>query len=402
MYYYIGRQPIFDRLQNVFGYELLYRSGTGNFYDALDPDCATSDVITNSILMIGLDTLTRGRRAFVNFTRNLLLNEYASLLPHDQIVVEITEDIEIDDELVKTCRDLKAQGYMLALDDFNYQEKFEPLLGFVDIIKVDFFKTPPGKRRLILDRLKKSKVRFLAEKVESFDEFREAVKMGYTYFQGYFFAKPVVVSGKDIPPLYSTFTQLLQEMNRPDVDIGRLEKILKEDVSLTYKLLRMVNSAAFGLRREITSIRQALMLVGCQDLRKWASLVFLRTVGQDKPDELMVTAITRAHFCETIAPMANMGSFTSDLFLTGLFSLIDVLLEQPMAEVLAKLPVSKEIKGAILNGEPPLGPVLNLIKSYEQADFEAILEKAKQLGLQIKDIFDAYIDSLAAVQRLLV
>ena len=262
MDYYVARQPIFDLHQAVYAYELLYRSGeANNFYTGTDGDKASLQVITNSVLIIGLDTLTRGRKAFINFTKNLLEQEVATTLPKDFLVVEILENIEPDEKVLESCRKLKDLGYLLALDDFVYDPKYDPFLELADIVKVDFLVTQGDERRKIVERLGHRGIKFLAEKVETREDFAMAQKYGYIYFQGYFFEKPVIVSGKDIPALKHTYIQLLREVNQPTLDIDKVENIIKEEVSLSYKLLRFMNSVAFGFRNEIRSIKQALVLL---------------------------------------------------------------------------------------------------------------------------------------------
>jgi EAL and modified HD-GYP domain-containing signal transduction protein len=265
---YVARQPIFTRNQEVFAYELLYRSGVNKFYSNLNGDQASFEVITNSFLLIGLETLTRGKKAFINFTKNLLENDVATLLPNEAIVIEILQDIEPDKKILNACRKLKELGYYLALDDFCYNRKFLPLIDLVDIIKVDFLKTEKKEREAIIQRIGKPKIHFLAEKVETREEFTQALEMGYSYFQGYFFSKPLILSGKDIPSFKIIYLKILQEINRQDLDYDRLEDYVKMDVSLSYKLLKFINSLSFGFRNEIRSIKQALVLLGQKELSK--------------------------------------------------------------------------------------------------------------------------------------
>lgn len=397
----MGRQPIFDARQIVYGYELLYRAGNGNFCDELDGDRATSEVITSSFLLLGLDRLTRGRKAFINFTRNLLVNKVASMLPHDSIVVEIIETVEPDEKILEACRELKELGYLIALDDFEYRPELDPLIELADIIKVDFIKTPPDQRQNIIRQVKNRRVKFLAEKVENREDFASALKWGYTYFQGYFFQKPEVISGKDIPSLHTTYIQLLREINRSELDIPKIESIIKEDVALSYKLLKFINSVAFGIRHEIHSIRQALTLLGARELGKWVSLVCLRGLGMNKPDEIIVTAISRAHFCEAMAPFVGLKQRSADLFLMGLMSMIDALLDQPLPLLMEQLPVAKEIKEALLGEDSVFGDILTLIKSYEKADGETLNKVVQKLKLDQKVVIDIYIKSLESVNELM-
>ncbi|MGE5372863.1 MAG: EAL and HDOD domain-containing protein [Solirubrobacterales bacterium] len=402
MDFYVARQPIFDRRQQVYAYELLYRSGSANLYTGLDGDKASSEVITNSFILMGPETLTRGRKAFINFTRNLLENQVATLLPKELLVVEILENIEPDEGLLNACRKLKEMGYTLALDDFVYEEKYRPFIELADIIKIDFLQTTGDERRRVMDLAGKPNIKFLAEKVETRADFNEAVKLGYAYFQGYFFEKPLVLTGKDIPTFQHTLVQLMQETNKKDCDVGRIEEIIKTDVSLSYKLLKFINSVSFGFRSEIRSIKQALMLLGQKELMKWVTLVTLRTLGDNKPDELLITAVSRAYFFELMATIVGMKDRSSDLFLMGLLSLIDVFLEQPLTKVLEDLPVDREIKQALLGQEGKFRELYELMVAFERGEWDVLREKIKVLSVDERSVAENYIKSLESANRAMV
>ena len=391
---FVARQPIFNCRQEVYAYELLYRSGAQKFYSTLNGDRASSEVITNSFLLIGLETLTRGKKAFINFTRNLLENDVAMLLPKDHIVVKILEDIEPDEKILAACRKLKELGFLLALDDFISAEKFKPLIELVDIIKVDFLKTPPEERSAIVKKVGRERTLFLAEKVETKEDFLQAAESGYSYFQGYFFSKPDLLAGRDIPSYKLTYLKILQELNKQEIDFDRLEKLIKTDVSLSYKLLRFINSLYFGFYSEIRSIKQALVLLGQKEIYKWLSLIALKSIGENKPDELIVAAICRAKFCELLAPSVGLKHRSSDLFLMGMFSLIDAFLDRPLNEALGDLPISDEIKDALLGGQSRFRDVYELVLAYEAGDWEKLSRKAARLELEEKEIKEVYINSL--------
>jgi len=391
---FVARQPIFNCRQEVYAYELLYRSGAKKFYSTLNGDRASSEVITNSFLLIGLETLTRGKKAFINFTRNLLENDVAMLLPKDHIVVEILEDIEPDEKILAACRKLKELGFLLALDDFISAEKFKPLIELVDIIKVDFLKTPPEERSAIVKKVGRKRTLFLAEKVETKEDFLQAAESGYSYFQGYFFSKPDLLAGRDIPSYKLTYLKILQELNKQEIDFDRLEKLIKTDVSLSYKLLRFINSLYFGFYSEIRSIKQALVLLGQKEIYKWLSLIALKSIGENKPDELIVAAICRAKFCELLAPSVGLKHRSSDLFLMGMFSLIDAFLDRPLNEALGELPISDEIKDALLGGQSRFRDVYELVLAYEAGDWEKLSRKAARLELEEREIKEVYINSL--------
>ena len=398
---YIARQPIFDRNQRVYGYELLYRSDNDNFCKGFEGDRFSSEVITNSLTLNGLETLTRGRKAFINFTRTLLENEIATLLPKDVLVVEILENIEPDENILEACRRLNELGYVLALDDFVYTPNLSPFFDLVNIIKIDFTLTRGKERRNVIQRIENPKIKFLAEKVETQEDFKEAMQLGYSYFQGYFFEKPLMLTGKDIPIFQNSLIQLMQESNKPIPDFNRLEEIVKLDVSLSYKVLRLINSAAFGFRYEIRSIRQALVLLGYKELMKWVTLLTLQILVGDKPDELLVVSVTRAHFLESMASPIGLNNRSSELFIMGLLSLIDVYLEQPLNKVLDDLPLADDIKEALLGTQGKLRELYDLTIYLERGNWDKMAQKVRELSVDERAVASNYLKSLEAANALL-
>jgi EAL and modified HD-GYP domain-containing signal transduction protein len=391
---FVARQPIFDRAKNVFAYELLARRGPENRCDATDPDGATLDVIAGAFLTIGLDELTGGKRGFINFTRKLLLEDVAALLPSDRVGIEIVENIEPDEEVLTACRALKAAGYLLALDDFVTAMDGSPFLDLADIVKVDFLGTTPEERKKIAQDLAARGIQALAEKVETAEIFDEAVAAGYSYFQGYFFAKPDVRSTNRISGNKLSHLRMLNEVNRPELSYDQLEGVIKQDVALTYNILRFINSAWFGLRYRITSIKHALVLLGPKEIRKWFALVTLRQMGSDKPNELLVRSMTRAKMGELIAPLVGLDSRAPELFLMGMFTVIDALLDTPMQDLMPKLPLDDQIKAALL-GQPNLyKDVCDIITLYERGEWDEFLRRAAELHMDASRLPQIYADSL--------
>jgi c-di-GMP-related signal transduction protein len=378
---FVARQPIFDKLKRVVAYELLFRSGFENLFSADDGDWATQTVIGGAIHTFGLTSLTGGKPAFINFTKPLLVSELALLLPPSHLVVELLETIEPDGEVLGACRELKRHGYFIALDDFVLRPGYEPLISVADIIKVDFLQVKGEERRQISRTFARSQVRLLAEKVETMDDFREAVKFGYTYFQGFFFSKPEIVSGREVPSHKLAYLRLIQELNQPELDFSAVEAVLKSDLSLSLKLLRYINSAAIGLRYPVTSLRQAMVLLGEQNFRRWALLALTTSLLEDKPQELILTGVIRGRFCELICQKVGWRVLGVDPFLVGFLSVLDALLDQPLPQLLDSLPVAPEIKDA-LSGRPTLlGFVHNLVTAYERADWERVSELIGKVGL---------------------
>ncbi len=379
---FVARQPIFTPESVVFGYELLFRSsGESQAFPGIDSDQASASTISDSLVYLGLNTLTSGKRAFINFTRNLLVSGCATLLPKDEVVIELLETIEVDSEVLEACRELRQQGYCLALDDYSFQPDKAALLEQVDIIKVDFLHTTPSQRRKDFPKLRALGKQLLAEKVETRVEFEEALELGCSYIQGFYFCRPNTVSARGIPGFKASYIRLMQEIYKPDCDFERMEEIIKSDLSLTYSLLRVINSAAFAFARRIESVRQAIVLLGQANLRKWVSLLALSRMARDKPRELIVHCLVRACFCESLGEKAGLQQRREDLFLMGMFSLIDAVLDQDLKEALSELPLSEEIESALLGEPNELSQVLEMVLGYERSEWKRFAQRAQQCGL---------------------
>ncbi len=364
---FIARQPIFDARRNVYGYELFFRSGLENVFRHENPDQATSKVMVDSFFLFNLNDLTGGKRAFINVPREILLKEYMFFLPREQVVVELLETVEPDAEVLQACQKLKHAGYLIAMDDFVYEPRYEPLLEFTDFVKVDFLATPEEARKSLLQKISPLRVRLVAEKVETLEMFQHGIESGYSFFQGYFFSKPAILVAKDIPTFKANYFQLLKEIHTVGTDLNKLDEIIRRDVALTYKLLRYINSAYFGLPHRIKSVKQALVLLGEKTIKNWISFVALASMAVDKPEELLVLTIVRARFCEMLAPYFNLADRKDDSFLMGLFSLIDAFLDRPLSQILAEIPIDDPIKLALLGEPSRLGEIYQYTLSYEKA-----------------------------------
>jgi len=390
---YVARQPIFDNRMKIYGYELLFRAGLEPYFRCDDPDHATASVVADSFLLFGMKVLTGGKRAFVNFTRNLLINDYAKVLPSDQVVIEILEWIPPDDRVVAACRDLRARGYMLALDDFALNIKHKPMLGLVDIVKVDFRRTTKELRRELLQANLNRGIRFLAEKVETREHYEEARQIGCTLFQGYFFGRPEILQSRDIPAYKHSYYHLLQEVHQAQPRLPILEDIIKHESALTYKLLRYLNSAAFAFCMEIRSIRHALAILGLNEVRKWVSIVALAGTATGMPSELMITSLVRGRFAELLAPQAGLAERAPELFLMGLLSMMDAILGRPMEKILSEVTVSVDVKAALLNGSSPLRPIHEFVQAYERGDWDEIARRSNEMHLTESQVTEAYLDA---------
>lgn len=400
---YLARQPIFDRRGNVVAYELLFRTGFDNAYDVMtDGDYASSKTISDSFATFGIDLLSGGKPIFINFTRNLLLDQAAIIFPREILTVEILENITADRDVIEACRKVRNRGYMIALDDFEYRPELDALIEFADIIKVDFRISDAAERQRIIRKVGPDRVKFLAEKVETQEEFVSAMEMGFSLFQGYFFSKPHIVEGRSLPGNKLNYMQILRDINEPDADFDILEHIVKRDISLTFKLLRLINSAAFGFQAKIQSIRQALTLLGLIEFRKWASLMALSELGTDKPEELTVNSMMRAKFCEFLAAKVNLRDKRDDLFLLGMFSNIDAYIDLPMEEVVAGLPLSEEIKDALRGRKNPLRDTLEIVIAYERGDWDGWSDRIGRFGIPEKDFPEIYATTVDWVKKIFV
>jgi EAL and modified HD-GYP domain-containing signal transduction protein len=379
---FVARQPILDARLHVYGYELLIRADPSEAPGGIDPSRATCSVISEGLLLIDAERFAAGRRAFVNVAREALLGGYITLLPKESTVVEILESVEPDDQVVRACRDLRDAGYLLALDDFVYEKRFEPLLDVAHFVKVDFLATDGPGRLEMVRRLAPRGIRLVAEKVETRGVFEDALQMGYQYFQGYFYNKPRIVGPRnELTGSKLHYMELLGETQRADLDLALLESVIKRDVTLTYKLLRFINSAFFGWRNEIRSIRHALVLMGEIGVRKWISFVTLAQMCDDKPEELMIQAVVRARLCEGLADRAGLPGKTQELFLMGIFSVLDAVLDGPLPEILKPLPIAAEIKDALLGDPNGLRKVFDCVLAYEGGRWSDLSKAAAGIGL---------------------
>lgn len=393
---FVARQPIFDRNRKVWGYELLFRSAASQTrYDGTEATSATRQVISNGMLSIGFDKLLRGKHACINFGREMLLQDLYTSLPHQTTVIELTEDIEPDDEVVQAVKRMRTQGYRIALDDFRACPQMEPLIALANMIKVEMV-TPKPQQEAMVREFHDRGIRMLSEKVETDVDFRWALRAGYDYFQGNFFSCPVVMRGQQIPAIKLHCLRLIQEVHRPELDFTRLTTMISEDVSFSYKLLRYANSARFGRETKIHSIRRALVVLGEYGIRKWVSIAALPTIAADKPGELMRKSLVRARFCELLAQATGQG-LEDQAFLMGLFSLLDALLDRPLDDVLKEVGLAPELD-SVLRGQASedntLNTIYQLVRSYESADWDEVERLARCLGAPADLVGAAYCEAL--------
>ena len=383
----MARQPIFDRSENVFGYELLFRDGVENCFRSSDSDAASRSTVDSSLLM-GIDLLCEGRRAFVNCTRDVLLKDYVTLLPSSHTIVEVLETVPVDEAVLGACQRLKEAGYLIALDDFVAHDPRERLTDLADIIKVDLRRTTQPERAALVKRYGPWRRRMLAEKVETREEFLATREQGFLYFQGFFFRRPEVMATHEIPANRVNYLRMLQAVAAPELDLRNIEKMIKGEASLCYRLLRYLNSAIFSFSGEIHSVRHALSMMGEREIRRWVRLVATLGAAQQKSSELVLSALVRARFCELLG--ACVPHRDSDLFFLGLLSLMDVILEIPMSALVEKVPLDHEVKSVLLGGDNQLRPIYQLMMAQESGAWQDSAQLAKKLHLSESAVAELY------------
>jgi EAL and modified HD-GYP domain-containing signal transduction protein len=367
----LARQPIFDADLNLFAYELLFRSTSENASGVpmIDGDKATTEVINRTFLELGIEKVLGNKRGFINLTRSFLTGERDLPFDSSQIVLEVLEDIEIDEQILEAINQLKQKGYVIALDDFIYKEELRPAVQAADIIKIDLLALSEQELVEHVTILKKERVKLLAEKVETEQQFELCKKLGFEYFQGYFFCKPTIINDKPLPDNKASALRILSELQDSEISIDSIEALLNQDASLSYKLLRTLNSAAFGLPRKIDSIKQGITMLGLQTIKSWVTIIAFSDI-EASTSELLTTALVRAKMAELLAK--SFDCIPETAFLVGLFSPLDAILQKSMAELLDTIPLNDDVKQALLNGEGKLGNLLNFVIPYQQNEVMCI------------------------------
>lgn len=409
MEYFLARQPIFNRDLTVYAYELLFRSNPDENCYSPDPDAPVSDmafydsddqstskVLINSYLSADFKSFSQGRKVFINFTEHLIMDETPLLFPKESLVVELLETIKPNKILIEKCSSFKENGYTLALDDYVHKrDKENPLLDIADILKVDFLDNTKQEICDIAQKYKNRPIKLLAEKVESDEMFQFAKGEGFDYFQGYFFSRPSMVSGKSLHSDNKSFILILNELYKSNPDFDRISDIIQSDVSLSYKLLRLVNSAAYYKTFEIKSIKQATLMLGIKKLKNWTLLLMLVDAGKDKPAELVRTSIIRGSLMESISRHTAYRNMSSEFFLMGLFSMIGLIMDSPIGELLKDLPLSDLVKDALMGKDNPYRKIYDMVLLYEKADFKQVYRLASEMNVPWDVISNSYKDSIA-------
>lgn len=390
MYCYLARQPILDQNRKLYGYELLFRDGVANCFPNINADEATSKLITEHHLLMGVEKITGGVQAFINFSADTLIHHFPTSIDPKSMVIEILETVPISNELLVACRELHRMGYKLALDDHDFDPKWDIFFPYVSVIKVDVRQFDLLQVSQFVSRVRQHQVTLLAEKVETAEEFQKLKQLGFELFQGYFFAKPEMLKHKKIASNKLNLLMLIAESSKVNLDFNQLSAIVERDLGLSYKLLRFVNSSSFAREKTIGSLKHAMVYMGEAELKKFIALLALANLSEDGPNELLNMSIVRARFCDRLAALKGDAMNPPAAFLTGLFSLVDALLEQPLENLLNDLPILAEIKAALLENTGHLGQYLLLAKAFEYGDWALQQQLSAEIFGQEMDLNNEY------------
>ena len=396
MYFYAARQPILDIDKNLFAYELLFRDSIINVFPDIDGDEATTKMIEASNFNLGISEFTGNKPAFINFTLETLIKGYPETLTTEELVVEILETVKPGKKLLSICKDLHEKGYTIALDDYIHKTVWQHFYPFIHIIKIDWQDTT-------IDTIKEVKaaivafphIKLLAEKVETYEEYNQAVELGFVLFQGFFFAKPEMVKTKNLSPSQIAMAELLYETSKTELDLASITSVFERDVTLSYKLLRYANSAIFKRRSEISTIKQALVTLGSSELKRFLGLMFAANINPEKPSELINSAMARAKFCDLMASEVKQPIDNAIAFLTGLLSLIDAIVDEDLESILTKLPLAQEIKDTLLTREGDTADLIKLLELIERAEWSETTAIMQKQGLDKAAVVKCYNEAIA-------
>lgn len=401
MYCYLARQPIFDTEKNLYGYELLFRDGVQNSFPDVNADEATSKLITEHHLLMGVEKITGGHLAFINFSADTLIHHFPTSINPASMVIEVLETVPISSELLTACKELHRMGYKLALDDHDFEPRWDIFLPYISYIKVDVRQFNILQISKYVSRVKHHNVTLLAEKVETQQEFEKLQQLGFQLFQGYFFARPEMLKHKKIASSKLNLLLLIAESSKIRLDFEKLTHIVERDLGLSYKLLRFVNSASFARAQAIGSLKHAMVYMGEAELKKFIALLALANLKEDGPTELLNMSVVRARFCDLLSLQRGDPENPPAAFLTGLFSLVDALLEQPLQDLLNDLPILPEIKAALTEEEGSLGQYLKLAKAFESGLWQQQQALTTELFGQAADLHTMYLDAVSWTAGLL-
>ncbi len=393
---FVARQPVFTSDKKIFGYELLFRLGLDNVFPNIDGSVATSGVLSNTFFSFGINDILSGKPGLINFTGDLLLKQTPLLFPKEHIIIEVLEDIEPEPEIINALKSLKSQGFRIALDDFVYDHKFSEMIQLCDMIKFDIMATPLDTLGPILKFLENElkHITLLCEKVETHEAFEQAKAMGFQLFQGYFFSKPEVISHKGLAANQVSNLKLLNEVSKQELALNVIENMIKNDVAISFKLLTFINSAYFKRTTSVDTIKDAIIFLGLQELKKFITVVVVSEMNPKKPNELIRSSMIKARMYEQCADVIKTRFTPGELFTVGLFSSMDAILDMPMEDILEKIALSEKIKDALLGKDRMFSQLNDLVTSFEQGKWDHDRFQADKDSQLIQKLPVFYMDAL--------
>lgn len=403
MIFYIARQPIFDRQKKLVAYELLFRDGFANAFPNVDSNEATERLVENSEFSSGIDALTANNKAFINFTERAICSQLPQVLPKNSIVVELLETVQPTDEVYDAVVALKEQGYTVALDDFEYDARWARFMPHIDIIKMDFRLMSVPQIKQQMKSHQGFEGQYLAEKLESYDEFNQSYELGFDYFQGYFFAKPEIIQRRSLSVSQKVYLELLEKVTAEQYNPDEIAHIVERDTGVSFKLLRFVNSAFFARRSKITSLKQAVVRLGQEEVKKFVAIIATASLGETKPNELTRLSITRARFCEQLALKdKRYGAEPGAAFLSGLLSKLDAMMDDELSKILDHIHAGPTILQALIEKRGAISFFLATAAAIERIDWQHIERAAGKLKLSSSTVIALYHEAsnwAAAVNR---
>ncbi len=399
---YIARQPIFEANLKLYGYELLYRKSQNNYYEGTDDDSATATLL-DDLFFLDFDELVESKRGFINFSRNLIMDDVPLMLPQKNLIVEILERVDVDEDVIEKCKAYKKQGYTLAIDDFIFGHKnklYDELIDIVDIIKVEYSIETLAQQMKLIGQYRSS-ITFLAERIETQDDFAIAKNMGYTLFQGYFFSKPIMHNAKSIGTLSENLILILNDLNVKEPNFESIAKKVEIDIELAYKLLKLVNSVYYGVRYSIKSIQHALTQLGQKELIRWINIMIIKDMHTVENSELIKVSLIRGKMLGLLSQKMKKRGNESDFFLVGIFSSIDSLLNQDMRKILSGLPLNDEVKQALLGEKNMLRNALDSVINFEFLNWDDVDSFLSGISVEKSDFMQIYGEALKWARQIM-
>jgi EAL and modified HD-GYP domain-containing signal transduction protein len=384
---FVARHPVFNAKSDLFAYELLFRNQNEEVASITDGNAASSQVILNAFVDMNFHAIAKYHPVFINLTGDFIMGELPLPMAPDTLIIELPEEVELSEDLIKVLRGFSNRGYTLAINNPDLDQPNEALLSTADIVKIDLQRCDRERLAGQLSGLRGFEVKLLAEKIETHEDFEWTKELGFDYFQGFFFAKPKTFTAQSIKPNRLAVLRILATLQNPDCDISELEELISNDVSMSYKILRIINSALYSMPRTIDSVKQAIMALGLKAIRDWVAIISLTDID-DKPRELVALSLQRARMMQSLAELKQQDPDAA--FTAGLFSCIDALMDQPMGQIMSELPLANDIVRALLDHEGAMGELLELVIRYEQGDWDQLASE----NLTVEELRQHYLDSI--------